>query len=248
MSSTLSGTSFVQGLSKRVVTWSRRRLVSTAVQQDRDKSNMALKLYGSTQCPNTKRVRIMLEEMQVPYEFVILDMASGEARQPWYLQKHPFGQIPALEDTETGATAFESRAIMRYLGTKYDSELYGPDVPQRAAIDSWLEAEGQNFYKPAHDIINELIYNPMRGLPIDTAAVASHMMQVEQVLDVYENQLSARPYIAGRHFSAADISHMPLTASLMAAPTTAALFVDRPHLIAWWNRISARPSWAKVNK
>lgn len=159
---------------------------------------MALKLYGSTQCPNTKRVRIMLEEMQVrdawcsshcsgasaseasyyvaavhhcltwlpatctalyllhsqhaqawylftkvihhgnharqsdvlivvhtwqksashvlqvPYEFVILDMASGEARQPWYLQKHPFGQIPALEDTETGATAFESRAIMRY--------------------------------------------------------------------------------------------------------------------------------------
>ena len=57
---------------------------------------MVLKLYGLSGSTCTRRAAVVLEEKQVPYEFIPIDMAKGEHKQAEYTKKQPFGQVPYL--------------------------------------------------------------------------------------------------------------------------------------------------------
>eukprot|EP00877_Chromochloris_zofingiensis_P015182 jgi/Chrzof1/9918/Cz04g20230.t1 len=211
---------------------------------------MPLKVYGHPMSACTRRVLLMLEELQVPYDMQTLDLSAGEHKQPDYLKLQPFGKVPAMEDSDEGVTMFESRSILRYLGKKFVDnapELFPKDLKQCAAVDTWLEVEAQNFNPPANALVAQLVLNPILGQPVDTDVVAKNVQILEEVLDVYEKKLAERPYIAGQHFSIADISHMPLTHLMIAAPTTRRLFDDRHYLHEWWKKISERPAWQRLN-
>lgn len=81
---------------------------------------MVLKLYGNGLSTCTKRVVTVLVEKKVDYELVAIDFAKAEHKSATYLQKQPFGKIPYLDDD--GFIVFESRAIARYIATKYASQ------------------------------------------------------------------------------------------------------------------------------
>ena len=51
--------------------------------------------------------------------------------------------------------------------------------------------------------------------------------------------------LAGDEFTLADLSHLPYT-DLLLKTEAGAGFLRRPHLKAWWERISMRPSWLKI--
>jgi glutathione S-transferase len=57
---------------------------------------MVLKLYGIFFSPWVRLVAAILQEKQVPYELVSVDLANGEHKSPDYLAKHPFGQVPYI--------------------------------------------------------------------------------------------------------------------------------------------------------
>lgn len=81
---------------------------------------MVLKLYGMPLSTCTKRVVTVLAEKKVDYELVTIDFAKAEHKSAPYLQKQPFGKIPYLDDD--GFIVFESRAIARYIATKYANQ------------------------------------------------------------------------------------------------------------------------------
>ena len=56
-----------------------------------------LKLYGGARS-RASIVQWYLEEIQVPYEFVKLDMQAGEHLKPEYLAINPVGKVPAIVD------------------------------------------------------------------------------------------------------------------------------------------------------
>ena len=58
-----------------------------------------LKLYGGARS-RASIVQWYLEELSVPYEFVLLDMAAGEHKALEYLAINPIGKVPAIEDGE----------------------------------------------------------------------------------------------------------------------------------------------------
>lgn len=78
---------------------------------------MVLKLYGFYGSSCTERVKIILEEKKVPYEFVLVDPFKGEHKAAAYLEKQPFGVCPYIDDG--GFILYESRAICRYIAAKY---------------------------------------------------------------------------------------------------------------------------------
>ena len=57
---------------------------------------MVFKLYGIYRSPWVRLVAAILQEKQVPFELVSVDLANGEHKLPEYLAKHPFGQIPYI--------------------------------------------------------------------------------------------------------------------------------------------------------
>lgn len=84
-------------------------------------------------------LELILEEMQVPYERVAVDMASGEHKSPAYLALNPTGQVPALA-LPTGEVIGESAAIIIALGERHPETPLFPkaDAPDRLPFLRWL--------------------------------------------------------------------------------------------------------------
>ncbi len=92
----------------------------------------------------------MLSLLGLRAELVNVDLPNGEHKQPPFLAKNSFGQVPVLED---GAlTLSDSNAILVYLGERYDeAQRYWPrDPARRAQVQRWLSiAAGQLAAGPA---------------------------------------------------------------------------------------------------
>ncbi|KZP02985.1 thioredoxin-like protein [Athelia psychrophila] len=113
---------------------------------------MVLKLYGSPISTCTKRVAVVLKEKNVPFEFIAIDFRKGEHKAPDFVAKQPFGQVPFIDDD--GFILYESRAIGRYIATKYASQ--GPaliplgDLKANALFEQAASSEQANFDAVAH--------------------------------------------------------------------------------------------------
>jgi len=57
---------------------------------------MVLKLYGHPHATCTQRVGFVLNEKEVPFELVVVDLKKGEQKLPAHLKHQPFGQIPYI--------------------------------------------------------------------------------------------------------------------------------------------------------
>ena len=88
--------------------------------------------------PNGYKVSILLEELQLPYQAISVNLEKGEQKQPDFLKMNPNGRIPVIVDRERDNwTVFESGAIMIYLAEKTGSFL--PEDPlQRSRVMQWL--------------------------------------------------------------------------------------------------------------
>jgi glutathione S-transferase len=198
-----------------------------------------LTIYGHPMSTCTRKVLTTLAENNTPHEFVMVDFAKGEHKQPAHLARQPFGQLPALSDD--GFAMYESRAMCRYLNEKASGKLAPSDTKGRAAMEQWISVEGANFTPNAMTFI----YHHVFHRPQDAAALATAGEKLDVTLGIMDAQLAKSPWFAGAEFSLADISFMPYVEYLMATPVKETL-AKFPHVQAWWNKASERPSWRKV--
>lgn len=81
-------------------------------------------------------IRLVLEELGVPYETALIDRKARGQKAPAYLRVNPAGLIPALE-TPDGAI-FETGAILLWLADRHGTLAPAPDSPDRAPFLKWL--------------------------------------------------------------------------------------------------------------
>ncbi|KAI3959782.1 hypothetical protein MKW98_029819 [Papaver atlanticum] len=208
---------------------------------------MGLKLYGFPMSTPTACIMTCLAEKELEYELVPVDLSKGEHKSPTHLAKNPFGQIPVLEDASV--TLFESRAITRYIAHKYKSgaDLSRHDNVEAAAmVGVWVEVESQQFSPPINTIIFEKFIKPLfLGQTADESIINENLVKLGTVLDVYEARLSNSKYLACDSFTLADLHHLPFIHYLFKTPHSNVI-TSRPHVHAWWEDISTRPSFVKV--
>ncbi|OAY77513.1 Glutathione S-transferase 3 [Ananas comosus] len=202
-----------------------------------------LKVYGMAMSTNTVRVVAAINEKGLDYELALVDLRTGAHKQPDFLALNPFGQIPVLQDGDV--VLFESRAINRYLATKYKGSGEELLPAGSAALEVWLEVEAQQFGPAISELVFQLFIKPLLGGATDAAAVEAQAAKLGKVLDVYEERLAKNKYLAGDEFTLADLNHMPYINYLMKTPK-AELIAARPHVKAWWDAVSARPAWQKT--
>src|ERR1700722_1766129 len=95
-----------------------------------------LKLYGF---PPTRSIRVLwtLRELGVDFEFINVNLMTGENRRPELLARNPAGKLPVLVDGDFVLT--ESVAIVLYLAEKYpDRGLLPAGLEPRARVNQWL--------------------------------------------------------------------------------------------------------------
>ncbi|KIJ64564.1 hypothetical protein HYDPIDRAFT_154224 [Hydnomerulius pinastri MD-312] len=208
---------------------------------------MVLKLYGHAHTICTRRVAVVIKELDIPYEFVRVDFLNGETRDPEFLEKQPFGQLPYIDDG--GFILFESRAIARYLVKKYTlkgSPSLIPSKPKEEAIfEQAASIETTNFEPHAMGISLEKFYNPMCGTPTNEARLLEHAALLDAKMGAYESILSRHQYLAGDSITLADLFHLPFGKAVVDAGF-GDIFEKRPNLGRWWIDVSTRPSWLAV--
>ncbi|KAI3864541.1 hypothetical protein MKX03_016998 [Papaver bracteatum] len=208
---------------------------------------MALKLYGIPMSTCTTRAMICLHEKEVEFELVPVDLYTGEHKQPSYLSKNPFGQVPLLEDDDL--TLFESRAITRYVSEKYEKTgidlLRKDNIKEAALVNQWVEIESHHYNPVILPIIYEIFVSPITGQSPDKMVIDANVEKLGKVLDIYEDRLGNNKYLAGDFYSLADLHHLSYTYYMMKTEW-ASLINSRPRVKAWWEDISSRPAFIKV--
>jgi glutathione S-transferase len=58
---------------------------------------MVLKVYGSAMSTCTRRVALVLNEKEIAYELIEIDVMKGESKTAEYMAKQPFGQVPYID-------------------------------------------------------------------------------------------------------------------------------------------------------
>jgi glutathione S-transferase len=204
-------------------------------------------LFGTKLATCTQRIMILLNELDLKYNFVNVDLKKGEQKLLEFKSMQPFGKIPVLMYQETEESEekvlFESRSILRYLSNKYTKVI---DLYPNVNTDIWLEAESQNYNPLASKLAYELVFKKDNHL-IDKELISKYMDELSSVLDIYNERLKYTKYIGGNTFTIADISHIPYTRLLMKSSSEIKeLFKSKRHVYHWWKKIISRPSFDAI--
>lgn len=186
---------------------------------------------------NGHKVTIALEEMELPYELVMVDILNDEQLRPEFLAINPNGRIPALVDGDVAV--FESAAILQYLGRK-TGRFYPDDEPTRARIDSWLfwQMAGLGPMSGQLNWFTRAARKPARE-PADTAfAIHRFARETARLFAVLERGLDGRDYLCG-DYSIADICCWTW---INKYPENGGGLAAYPDVAAWHARIAARPA------
>jgi glutathione S-transferase len=198
-----------------------------------------LKVYGHPMSTCTRKVLMTLAETETPFELVVVDFAKGEHKGEAHLRRQPFGRVPALEDD--GYELFESRAMCRYLNEKAGGKLEPADAKGRGRMEQWISIESSEFSAQAMKFVYHYVFKREQEASVLEAAGKS----LDATLGVMDRQLAATPFLAGDAFSIADICFMPYLEYTVGTPAKE-IFAKHPHVMAWWNKISERPTWRKA--
>jgi glutathione S-transferase len=191
-----------------------------------------IKFYSSATSPNALKVRLMLAEAGIDFEEIRVRRDQGENRTPAFLRISATGTVPAIEDTDTGATLFESSAILLYLAD-HSGRFLPADPAGRAAVYRWLIFEAANL-SPGFDSIYQLAYQ--EGDWIEPA-LDFMRRRTEKHLQLIDAELGTREYIAG-DCSIVDFAVFPyaiLVEDFLDLPLS-----RLPHLARWTETMRAR--------
>jgi len=202
----------------------------------------------------SQRVLWLLEELGVSYEIQRYERdAKSMLAPPELLRVHPLGKSPVLSDDDV--TVAESGAIIEYLLEKYGAGrlVPPPGTEARRRFTYWLHfAEGSAMppllLKLIFDRIGSGQGMPFFAKPIGRAIatkVKTLMIEpnLKRQLDYMESELGRSEWFAGDQFSAADIQ---MSFPVEAAAMRAGLDATRPRLMAFLNKIHARPAFRRA--
>ncbi len=198
--------------------------------------NQPIRLYRHPISGHSHRVELGLSLLGLPYELSHVDLIKGAHKQPEFLAKNIFGQVPVIEDGDVRLA--DSSAILGYLGERYDEPgRFWPRTAQgKAAVQRWFSiAAGPLAAGPAAARAVRLF-----GAKLDYERAVTIAKQLFSTLEI---ELSGRSYLVGATPTFADVA---LYAYVARAPEGDISLEPYPALRAWLGRIEALPGFVPM--
>jgi len=184
--------------------------------------------------PNGRKISIALEEMELPYRAILVNLVAGEQKKPEFLAINPNGRIPAIVDRDADDFAvFESGAILLWLAEKSGRFLPAEAKPRSVALQ-WLffqvggvgpmQGQANVFYRYAE-----------QKIPF---AIERYQREVRRLFEVYDRRLAEEEFLAG-DYSIADMATWPwiITHDWSGVPVE-----GLGHLQRWLGAVGQRPA------
>jgi glutathione S-transferase len=194
-----------------------------------------MKLYEHGSSGNCLKCRLLLRQLDLPYESVSVDLFRGETRTAEHFARNPDGRIPVLE-TDDGETIPESGAILLYLAE--GSALLPDDRLAQSRVHQWM------FFEQNRIEADLAVARFMKLAGRDARfpeAFANRLERGRDALAALDRGLAdGRPFLAGDSYTVADIAvygYGHCAADAGADPR------EHPHIAAWLDRVEATPGF-----
>jgi glutathione S-transferase len=200
---------------------------------------MTLKLYAHPFSSYCQKVLVGLYENDTPFELRLLSNENPHAREE-FAALWPLKRFPVLVDA--GRTVIEATIIIEYLGLYHP----GPVSLLPADARTALEVRGMDRF------FDNYISTPQQKVVLDSLrpegerdlrGVADARAMLDTAYDWLDRIMAGREWAAGDNFSLADCGAAPF---LFYADWTHRIGTSFPHVIAYRQRLLARPSFARA--
>ena len=191
-----------------------------------------MRLYDYAASANCYKVRLLLEQLEIPYEKVSLDIFDGDTLTDAFARMNPAKTTPVLE-LGPGRHLTESNAILAYLAEGTD--LLPDDRFERAQVLRWLLFEQADVIPTMGGLRFRLLTGRLSSG--DPEAVR-RKAGAEDALGVLDAHLTNRSFLAADRYTVADIAIYAYTHVAHEAGVDASPY---PAFGAWLARVEAQP-------
>jgi len=161
--------------------------------------------------PNGKKVSILLEEAGIPYRTVYCNIGMGDQFSEAFLKISPNNRMPAIVDTEPAdggepIAVFESGSCLLYLAERF-GQFGGESLRERWEVNQWLmwqmANQGPKMGERGH-------FARLKDSAGDQSyALTRFSDETHRLYGVMNNRLYDRRYLAGDHYTIADMAAFP---------------------------------------
>lgn len=236
------------------------------------RETVMIELYHDTNAVCCQKVELALSEKALSWTSHPVSLARGEQLEPDYLKINAAGYLPALVHNDV--VVLESTVICEYLDDIYpEPALRPPEPEQRAVMRVWtkrvdealheagsvlsfLALWGERFrqlpaeerdrrYRNVGDPIREDMYRSTVELGLESPYPARAVISFERAFGDIESTLSeGADWLVADRYSLAETGLTPYLARLDYLDLLDLWLTGRPHAAGWWQRITARASFA----
>jgi glutathione S-transferase len=159
-----------------------------------------MKLIGTHTSPYVRKVRIVLAEKKLEYQFALEDVSAPDTK---IQEINPLGKVPCLE-MEDGSVLYDSRVIVEYLDTLTPvGKLIPPSGRERAEVKCW-EALADGVLDAAILVRLEETKRPAKQQSQEW--IRRQLGKVKAGLEAMSTDLGNKPFCNGNQYSLADIA------------------------------------------
>ena len=161
-----------------------------------------MKLIGSPASPYSRKVRVVMAEKKLDYQYVIDDVWAPDSS---ISESNPLGKVPCLV-MEGGEAVFDSRVIVEYLDTLSPvGKLIPAQGRERAEVKTW-EALADGLMDAALLARMEDMFKGRTEAQRSQAWIDRQFGKINAVLKAMSTGLADKPFCSGIHFSLSDVA------------------------------------------
>ena len=199
-----------------------------------------MKLIGSTTSPYVRKVRIVMAEKKLDYQFVLDNVWSADTK---IAASNPLGKVPCLI-MEGAEAVFDSRVIVEYLDTLSPvGKLIPSTGRERAEVKTW-EALADGLLDAAILVRLENTYEGRAPEQRSPAWIDRQMDKVHASLKAMSQGLGDKPFCSGIHLSLSDIAVGCALGWLEFRFPEIGWRADYPNLAKLMDKLAQRPSFS----
>lgn len=195
-----------------------------------------MKLVGSKTSPYVRKIRVILAERAIPFDFVEESAWNADTTVPRY---NPLNKVPALQ-LDDGESLYDSSVIAEYLDAISGGKFVPAKPLERARVRRG-EALGNGLADAGVAVFLERKREASRQ---DAKWIARQLDKVDAATHAMARELGREPFMGGAEMNLADIACGCALFWLEFRLSEVRWRESHPTLKAWAERLELRPSFA----